>query len=893
LLFFLSNIAKNYYLFKPNKALCPVLEKRCGAICATPFFIKSMGNEEIAKVRLEIEGKDAQATFEAITQESKEINAQLREMKKNGEEGSEAWQELRNRQREINAELKDLKHNIDVNDASLNELGAALSYWQTQARKAKEGSEEWIEATAKVQEIKPRIKELTDEMNGLGEVVEKQAEPSGGMWSNLKTSIMGVFTGTALWDLAKEAGQKIFEFGQEVFETTAKFEKYEAVLGNALGTHEKAIKAMDDIKKMAAETPFSVDELTESYVKYVNRGIQPTMEEMVKMGDIAASQGKSFDQLTEAILDAGTGEFERLKEFGIQASKSGDEVVLSFKGMQQTVANTPEAITGALLAFGELQGVQGGMAVISQTLEGRISNLGDNFDSLKLIIGEALMPVFTFLIDLFNDGITKVQQLFTWLGNLGENSSFLGDLWNGLSGIFKTVYEVISSIVDIGVQLIGTVMKVIDNVIGLSGEGKLLEGVLALVGGALKIVGTVAIAALTGIQALADGMNIILNKGKEVANFFGANFKIDTSATWDNLKANAEKNLGAIQNLWKETGETAVKTSAEANKKVTENHTKAEKQMTEEEKREAEKRRKEAEKLAKDKEKATADLNKKIEDWGIKAIADETNRKIAQANLDYKREQDSIKKSIADNATKQKALEAAEKKHTAELTKIEEDARKKKLKAEADTTRKIEDLQVKAIANETQRKIAQANLDYKRKQDEIRNTITDDANKQAALTELERKHTSDVEKIVTDARNRQMAEDKKKADEEKKLRDQKLNEEKIMLDAGFRNEVERARLDLALTREKSQAQWDAKRNLLEQETAYKNAKLAQEAAAEKARIAESISDTDKRAEAIKAIDERLTSQQRQNETQLQNDKKKLQEEANAARKKNNEEFYKA
>jgi hypothetical protein len=33
------------------------------------------------------------------------------------------------------------------------------------------------------------------------------------------------------------------------------------------------------------------------------------MEQMRQMGDLASSVGKSFDQLTEAILDAQTGEF--------------------------------------------------------------------------------------------------------------------------------------------------------------------------------------------------------------------------------------------------------------------------------------------------------------------------------------------------------------------------------------------------------------------------------------------------------------------------------------------------------------------------------------------------------------------------------------------------------
>jgi len=132
-------------------------------------------------------------------------------------------------------------------------------------------------------------------------------------------------------------GAMIFSAGQASLETFGKFQKYEKVLQTTLGTEQAMKAAMQDIQSFAASTPYSVDQLTDSYIKLTNRGMQPTMEEMQRYGDIAASQGKSFDQFTEAVLDAASGEFERMKEFGIQASKQGNKVMLSFKGVQKTV----------------------------------------------------------------------------------------------------------------------------------------------------------------------------------------------------------------------------------------------------------------------------------------------------------------------------------------------------------------------------------------------------------------------------------------------------------------------------------------------------------------------------------------------------------------------------
>jgi hypothetical protein len=783
--------------------------------------------EEIAKIRIEIDGKEAQDAYVALNAELKDVNRELAEMKKNGEMGSEEFKELRNRKAELNSELKEMKHNIDINDASIDQLASSLKYWQTEARKAKEGSEEWIEATEKIQEIKPKLKELNDEMNGLGDIVHEQGKPSGGVWSNWKESVLAVFTGTGLFELAKAAGTAILDFGMEVFELTGKFEKYEAVLKNAIGTQEGAAAAMADIKKFASETPFSVDELTESYIKFVNRGLTPSMEEMTKLGDIASSQGKSFDQLTEAVLDAGTGEFERLKEFGIQASKSGDEVELSFKGVQKTVANTPEAIQGALFAFGELEGVQGSMAAISQTLEGRVSNLGDNFDALKLSIGEKLTPVFNIILDAMSYGIQVVTELFEWFGKLGENSTFLGGVWEAIVDIGKVIWNSFVAIYEIGKQLISTLFDVGDSFMGVSGQGSIMTGVLNAIAFALRVINTVTIAALTGLQILADGFNILLNKGKEVANFFGAEFKIDPKANFDTLAKNAETNFKKIGTLWETTSTAQVKTSEVANTKVTENHKKTQDKLTDTEKKEADKRKKEAEKLATDKAKAESDMLKKIEDMQIKAISNDTQRKIAQANLDLLREQDKIKKSLANEDSKQKALEQLEKNHTANIKKIEDDARIKKEKLDADEVKKKE------------------------------------------------------------------AADKKREGDEKKQRDDKLKADKVSLGLGFQAEIERAKLDLALTKTNSQAQWSAKLALLQTEIAYKNAKLKQEAAAEKQRIEESVADTAQKTADIKAIEERLSSQLRQNETQLQADKVKLQEQANEARRKNNQEFFAA
>jgi hypothetical protein len=273
--------------------------------------------------------------------------------------------------------------------ASLKEMDAAAAVLYSQFRKLSADDPGRAKLVADYRAMKDRIADVKTELTGV-------SQNAGFM----KQALANAFAFAVGGGIEAVMG-KVFELGKSIFETTAKFEKYEAIMTNALGDKSKAQKAMQDIQDMAAKTPFSVDELTSSFIKFVNRGLNPSMTELAKLADLAASQGKSFDQLTEAVLDAGGGEFERLKEFGIKASKSGDQVSLSFKGITQSVKNTPEAINGAIMAFGGMQGVAGSTAAISATLEGQLSNLGDTAEQLETTVGKGLKPMFTALLTVF------------------------------------------------------------------------------------------------------------------------------------------------------------------------------------------------------------------------------------------------------------------------------------------------------------------------------------------------------------------------------------------------------------------------------------------------------------------------------------------------------------
>lgn len=285
--------------------------------------------------------------------------------------------------------------------------------------------------------------------------------PSGSMGGGLLKAAAGLGTTLGLVSL-----------GQSVVNTLAEFEKFEAVLTNTLGSNSAAKTALDGITRFAASTPFQVDELTGSFVKLANRGFVPTINQMSLLGDLAASQGKGFDQLTEAVLDAQTGEFERLKEFGIQASKSGDAVTVSFKDQQRTVANTPNAIKDALLDIARTApGVAGSMAAISKTTGGQLSNLQDQFTGLKLSIGRALQPFISNWLPKIMGG---VQWMTDWVGaHSGQIMAVFDSVGAGIGTIFVKVqplFAPLGRLWDSAVRL-GTALYPVVSAIGDAVQG--------------------------------------------------------------------------------------------------------------------------------------------------------------------------------------------------------------------------------------------------------------------------------------------------------------------------------------------------------------------------------------------------------------------------------------
>jgi hypothetical protein len=279
-----------------------------------------------------------------------------------------------------------------------------------------------VDIVAQLKQFNKAMSDLKSEVNSVNSSIDKSNKQT--IQSTKKMSSTFTEVGATLAGVF--AVDQLLNFGKAILNTTVEFQKMEAVLTTALGSNSAAKAAMDQIVDFASTTPFQVNELTDAFVKLANRGFVPTMEQMRLLGDLASSTGKSFNQLTEAILDAQTGEFERLKEFGVRASAQGDVVQFTFKGITTEVQKSDKAIQEYILNLGKLEGVSGSMEAISKTTGGAISNLEDNVTQLFKNIGDSSSGFINWFIKDINNVISSLR-------NLGE----IIELMNP----FKTIAE--------------------------------------------------------------------------------------------------------------------------------------------------------------------------------------------------------------------------------------------------------------------------------------------------------------------------------------------------------------------------------------------------------------------------------------------------------------------
>jgi hypothetical protein len=133
--------------------------------------------------------------------------------------------------------------------------------------------------------------------------------------------------------------------GPQFMHTLAEYDRLNASLKTVTGSLQTTGAASVMLRKFAAETPYELTEVTEAFIRLKALGLDASERSLRSYGNTASASSKSMIQYVEAVADATTGEFERLKEFGIKASKQGEQITFTFRNVRTTVANDAAAQT--------------------------------------------------------------------------------------------------------------------------------------------------------------------------------------------------------------------------------------------------------------------------------------------------------------------------------------------------------------------------------------------------------------------------------------------------------------------------------------------------------------------------------------------------------------------
>ncbi|MBU2134829.1 MAG: hypothetical protein KKA45_01400, partial [Alphaproteobacteria bacterium] len=337
--------------------------------------------------------------------------------------------------------------------------------------------------------------------------VDKAVNAVRGRIGNLTSTVFNIKTAFA----ALGAGLVARDF----LKTADSFERYRTQLVTVAGSAEKAESAMQWITDFTAKTPYELDQVTAAFTKLSAYGVDPMDGKLRVLGDTAAAMGKTLDQAVEAFADAATGEFERLKEFGIRASQEGDKVTFRWmQNGQQMVREAQKTQEGISTALTDILSARfaGAMERYSSTWAGMMSNLKDQWTLFQKDVMDA--GVFDFL----KAGLSLVLAKINDLREKGKLKEWAEAAANSVIGAFERMllgaaafYDGAAPIIRNIKTLLGAAWDMFEKLptwaqsVGV--VGAFLGGKLFAVGGVAALaLGELANEASKVVRAMRDGI---------------------------------------------------------------------------------------------------------------------------------------------------------------------------------------------------------------------------------------------------------------------------------------------------------------------------------------------------------------------------------------------------
>ena len=250
------------------------------------------------------------------------------------------------------------------------------------------------------------------------------------------TSKWTIAAGQMIADFAKQASSKLAEVVKSGVDYNATMESYLTNFKVMLGSEEAAATKLSEIRKMAASTPFSLDDLTSGTQTLLQFGIaaDDTTGVLQRLGDISLGNAEKLQTLTRAYGKMSSAQKVTLENVNMMIDAGFNPLNQMCDAAGESMSDLYKRISDGKVSFSELEAAveaatsQGGqfyngMLEASQTFSGRMSTLKDNVSALT---GELTSGLFAALGDLvvklnevvvsFLDSDEKMAQLKETIG---------------------------------------------------------------------------------------------------------------------------------------------------------------------------------------------------------------------------------------------------------------------------------------------------------------------------------------------------------------------------------------------------------------------------------------------------------------------------------------------
>ena len=264
------------------------------------------------------------------------------------------------------------------------------------------------------------------------------------------------------------ASTAIVALGKIGLDYNSQMEQYTTNFTTMLGSQEAAVQKVEELKKFAASTPLSMDDLAKGTQTLLAFGVESENSTGIlrQLGDIALGDADKMQRLSTAFGKATaagkvTGDtVQQMIDAGwnplIQISQSSGE----------TMEETQKRMSAGAISVQELQAAMesvttgtgqfaGGMEAASHTTQGLISTLQDN---ARALVGEVFQPISDGLLgEVLPGAIEAISGLTTAFRENGISGmieaaggivgSAIGEFTNALPQFVNTAVEIVKSLV--------------------------------------------------------------------------------------------------------------------------------------------------------------------------------------------------------------------------------------------------------------------------------------------------------------------------------------------------------------------------------------------------------------------------------------------------------------